>query len=128
MEEIELQVAEEKAALQRRIQELEGEADDARAAADGMEKASSRLTSELAKVHAQYGGEPEAPGDSAPQGELVTSSEQAAKTGEQLKLQVYKLPHAHELRAREGPSGEETVITLDDDMLKELDQEDKWTD
>lgn len=122
--EIELQVAEEKAALERRISELEGEADDARAAADGMEKASSRLTQELVKVHAQYGGGP-AEGE---EGELVASAEQAAKTGESLVLKVFKLPHAHELRAREGPSGEETVTTLDEALLGELDQEDKWTD
>mmetsp|Transcript_60691 Transcript_60691/g.130330 ORF Transcript_60691/g.130330 Transcript_60691/m.130330 type:complete len:599 (-) Transcript_60691:134-1930(-) len=127
--EIELQVAEEKAALERRISELEGEADDARAAADGMEKASSRLTQELVKVHSQYGGGPlEGDATSAPQGELVTSAEQAGKTGESLVLQVYKLPHAHELRAREGQSGEETIITLDEALLGELDQEDRWTD
>merc|ERR1719379_2043104 len=56
--EIAIQVEEERAALEARIQELELECDNARAAADGMEKASTRLTRELVKVHEQYSGAP----------------------------------------------------------------------
>jgi len=66
--EIELQVAEERAALERRISELVGECDDARAAADGMEKASSRLTQELLKVHQQYTGPAGVPPEGGPGG------------------------------------------------------------
>lgn len=50
------QVAEERAALEARVNELELECDNARAAADGMEKASTRLTRELVKVHEAYAG------------------------------------------------------------------------
>merc|ERR1740121_621485 len=59
--EIALQVEKEKAALEARISELELECDNARADADGMEKASTRLTRELVKVHEQFSGAP-APG------------------------------------------------------------------
>lgn len=55
------QVAEEKAALEKRVSELELECDNARAAADGMEKASTRLTRELVKVHEQMAGAPPPP-------------------------------------------------------------------
>jgi hypothetical protein len=65
--EIELQVAEEKKALEKRVNELEQECDNARQAADGMEKASNRLSSELAKVHEQYQKQSEArPGEKVP--------------------------------------------------------------
>ncbi|CAK0829607.1 unnamed protein product, partial [Prorocentrum cordatum] len=56
--EIELQVQEERAALESRIRQLEAEADSAREDADGMEKASTRLTQELVKVHEQYSRPP----------------------------------------------------------------------
>jgi hypothetical protein len=70
--EIELQVAEEKKALEKRVNELEQECDNARQAADGMEKASNRLSSELAKVHEQYSKQSE-----ARQGEPVPNSSTA---------------------------------------------------
>merc|ERR1712174_16984 len=65
--EIELRIAREKELLEAQ-QELTMEADNARAVADGMEKASSRLSRELVKVHEQYGAGPPkaAPAEVAP--------------------------------------------------------------
>jgi len=54
--EMELQVEEEKAALEARIQSLQSEVDLAQSQSEGLEKVSSRLTKELVKVHGQYGG------------------------------------------------------------------------
>lgn len=56
--EIELQVAAETAALQKRVSELERECDNARAMADGMEKASTRLARELSSL---TGADPSSP-------------------------------------------------------------------
>eukprot|EP00933_Yihiella_yeosuensis_P020855 TRINITY_DN16641_c1_g1_i1.p1 TRINITY_DN16641_c1_g1~~TRINITY_DN16641_c1_g1_i1.p1 ORF type:complete len:610 (-),score=150.18 TRINITY_DN16641_c1_g1_i1:100-1929(-) len=127
--EIELQVAEEKAELERRINELELECDNARAVADGMEKASSRLTKELVKVHQDFA----APGDggkaeAASKGDLLASSEQAAKTGESLKLEIYKNGDVTELHARESAGGELSVTPLNPALIKELDSVDPWTE
>jgi len=141
--EIQLQVAEEKAALERRVSELEQECDNARAGADGMEKTSNRLTRELVKVHEQYtrepgddaGGEAGGAGPAEPAtagegigGELVASAEQGAKTGEMLRLDVYRAGEVVELHAREVPSGEECRMQLPRELLQELDQEDPWTE
>mmetsp|Transcript_108003 Transcript_108003/g.209103 ORF Transcript_108003/g.209103 Transcript_108003/m.209103 type:complete len:510 (+) Transcript_108003:2-1531(+) len=52
--EIEFAVAAERSKLEARIAELETDVDDARDVADGMEKASTALTRELAKVHETY--------------------------------------------------------------------------
>jgi len=133
--EISLQVEEERAALEARIQELELECDNARADADGMEKASTRLTRELVKVHEQYSG---APAPAAGSGDAkkqegnwtkVASAENVeAKTGERLKLEVFKEGEAVELRAREGSDGEECRVPLDAGLVKELDEADPWTD
>merc|ERR1712125_239775 len=54
--EMELQVEEEKAALEARISQLQGEVDLAQSQSEGLEKVSSRLTKELVQVHGQYGG------------------------------------------------------------------------
>mmetsp|Transcript_94241 Transcript_94241/g.236518 ORF Transcript_94241/g.236518 Transcript_94241/m.236518 type:complete len:629 (-) Transcript_94241:19-1905(-) len=149
--EIALQVEEERAALEARISELELECDNARADADGMEKASTRLTRELVKVHEQYSGGAPAPaagggasgagaagggtaggeGGGAPGGNWtkVASADNAeAKTGERLKLEVYKDGEAVELRAREAPDGEEFRVPVDAGLLKELDEADPWAD
>mmetsp|Transcript_105396 Transcript_105396/g.187427 ORF Transcript_105396/g.187427 Transcript_105396/m.187427 type:complete len:597 (+) Transcript_105396:98-1888(+) len=127
--EIELQVQEEKEAMARRIEELELECDNARAVADGMEKASSRLTKELVKVHETYTGQQDKKAEDAAAGQgpnLLAKTEQNAKTGESLKLEVYKTPEGvTELHASEA-DGEPTVIKVDDDMMKELDQADPW--
>lgn len=132
--EIELQVAEEKAALEKRVSELEQECDNARAGADGMEKTSNRLTKELVKVHEQYTresgagpAEPAVAGEGIG-GELVASAEQSAKTGELLRLDVYRAGEVVELHAREVPSGEECRMQLPQELLQELDQEDPWTE
>merc|ERR1711981_304938 len=47
--EMELQVEEEKAALEQRIAELQGQVDHAQLQSEGLEKVSSRLTKELVK-------------------------------------------------------------------------------
>merc|ERR1712060_455854 len=144
---IELQVADEKAALEQRVSELEQECDNARATADGMEKASTRLSRELVKVHEQYSRQPgdEAEGesgqvnpDAAPAstnittdgigGELVASAEQNAKTGELLQLNIYRAGEVVELHAREMPAGEESRMQLPPELLQELAQEDPWTE
>lgn len=55
--EIEQQVAEEKALLEAKVQELQMECDNARAVADGMDKASSRVQKELTKAQDAYVGQ-----------------------------------------------------------------------
>jgi len=129
--EIELQVQEEKEALNRRIEELELECDNARAVADGMEKASSRLTKELVKVHETYTGQQAAKAEDAAASQeptVLAQTEQPSKTGESLKLEVKKTAEgAIELHASEA-GGELTVIQIDDALTKELDQEAPWTD
>lgn len=129
------QVEEERKALQQRIEELELECDNARAAADGMEKASTRLTRELVKVHEQYTGAPPAAEASAAappgpvKGERVAAEQGfEAKTGEILDLEVYKDGDAVELVVREGAQGQEHRIKLDPDLIGELDQADPWAD
>lgn len=72
--EIALQVEEEKASLLARVNELEMVCDNARSDADGMEKASNRLSKELVKVQDQYPGaaapaEGEVKQDTAAEGE-----------------------------------------------------------
>jgi len=141
--EIELAVAAERSRLEARIAELETDVDDARGVADGMEKASSALSRELAKVHETYarpvpgaaGGpgpqvpSPQAAGNSTEAGRLAESV-QVAKTGERLQLEVHRQGDVTELRAREAdsPSTKETSIKLSEELLKELDSEDRWTD
>merc|ERR1719458_2212076 len=108
-----------------------------------MEKASSALSRELAKVHETYarpvpgaaGGpgpqvpSPQAAGNSTEAGRLAESV-QVAKTGERLQLEVHRQGDVTELRAREAdsPSTKETSIKLSEELLKELDSEDRWTD
>jgi len=141
---IELQVAEEKAALEARVQELEMECDNARAAADGMEKASTRLGKELVKVHEQYSGAPPpaaagaVTGDSAsaappppaagPGKSVAAAQNLQAKTGEKLHLEAFRDGEAVELRAREAPSGKEMRIPVPAAIVKELDETDPWND
>jgi len=140
--EIELQVEEEREALQRRIEDLELECDNARAVADGMEKASSRLTKELIKVHETHTGnqakradnaEAEQPAaasaDAQPSAppQLLAQTEQTAKTGEALKIEVFKNGEITELHASEV-GGDMSVIPVEQALLQELDQQDPWTD
>eukprot|EP00930_Biecheleria_cincta_P077155 TRINITY_DN64428_c0_g1_i1.p1 TRINITY_DN64428_c0_g1~~TRINITY_DN64428_c0_g1_i1.p1 ORF type:complete len:619 (+),score=188.38 TRINITY_DN64428_c0_g1_i1:188-1858(+) len=139
--EIEMQVAEEREALQRRIEDLELECDNARAVADGMEKASSRLTKELIKVHETHTGnqakradnageQPAAASTDAPLAappQLLAQTEQAAKTGEALKIEVFKNGEITELHASEVGGGM-SVIPVEQALLQELDQKDPWTD
>jgi len=143
--EIENQVEEEREALQRRIEDLELECDNARAVADGMEKASSRLTKELIKVHETHTGNQakrtengegdEQPADAAGSADaqpsappqLLAQTEQTAKTGEALKIEVFKNGEITELHASEV-GGEMSVIPVEQPLLQELDQKDPWTD
>mmetsp|Transcript_27778 Transcript_27778/g.86450 ORF Transcript_27778/g.86450 Transcript_27778/m.86450 type:complete len:580 (+) Transcript_27778:3-1742(+) len=134
--EIEAAVAAERSRLEARIAELENDYDDARELADGMEKASSALTRELVKVHETYarpvpgaGGGPagEDKADSS-KGEQLASTSQKSKMGEQLKLEVYRKGKDTELRASEAPNGEECRVKLSEDILKELDEADPWTE
>lgn len=163
--EIEMQVADEKEVLERKIRELEEECDNARAATDGMEKVSNRLTTELVKVHETYTQQTAArvtereavpsasaeaagadvavteaglpateeavgstPLPAAPSEEvLVKSSSQPAKTGEMLNLRVVRIGDLHELRACEE-DGEEFRLPVSDELISELDQDDKWED
>lgn len=136
----------EKAALEARVRELQAECDDARTAADGMEKASDRLSRELAKVHDQYTSQQKAKADekapaasspaAAPapvQGgkppELLHASEQKVKTGETMHLEAYRDHNgAVTLHAREVGSDQETHIPISDAIEKELDKVDPWTD
>jgi len=53
---------------------------------------------------------------------------QKSKTGEQLKLEVFRKGQDTELRAREVPKGEECRVKLTEEVLKELDKEDPWTE
>lgn len=93
--EIEQQVAEEKALLEAKVQELQMECDNARAVADGMDKASNRVQKELTKAQDAYVGQQQkraeahgapaadgaasvTPGDSAPG---TASAEPAATEG-----------------------------------------------
>lgn len=207
--EIEMQVEQENASMEQRIRELEREADSAREAADGMEKASTRLKQELVKVHEQYSGapaagsaagsptakaaapaetpaepapaeppaetpaepetaagpsppapepaaaaaaepapapaEPEAaepalaaaepsaepapaPEPQPPSPGALASTEQVAKTGERLRLEVFEAGGGFELSARELPGGEESRLPLGAEVLESLDQQDRWTD
>jgi len=139
-------VEEERKALHARIEELELECDNARAAADGMEKASTRLTRELVKVHEQYtgvaapapaadGAQPPADGTAPPgassgaRGEPVATAQGVeAKTGERLDMEVYKDGDFVELVVREGAGGQEHTIQLDVGLIKELDEADPWED
>mmetsp|Transcript_60923 Transcript_60923/g.181507 ORF Transcript_60923/g.181507 Transcript_60923/m.181507 type:complete len:580 (+) Transcript_60923:3-1742(+) len=134
--EIEEAVAAERSRLEARIAELEEENDDARELADGMEKASSALTRELVKVHETYArpvpgaaggtaGEGKADAD---KGEQLAAATQSAKTGEQLKLEIYRKGKDTELRAREVPNGSECCVKLGEDILKDLDKEDRWVE
>merc|ERR1712072_1665801 len=102
--EMELQVEEEKAALEARIQALQGEVDLAQSQSEGLEKVSSRLTKELVKVHGQYGGF-DGPGG-GDEGEVLAKEENyVAKTGETLQLEIRKAAAgAIELLARELPN------------------------
>lgn len=151
--EIEIAVAEERSRLEARIAELETDVDDARDVADGMEKASTALTRELAKVHETYarpvpgaaGGpgpkvpepkvpEPQAAAESPTKAGRLAESVQLAKTGERLQLEVHRqgkgLSERTELRAREAdsPSAKENIIPLSRVLLDELDHEDPWTE
>jgi len=142
--EIELAVAAERSRLEARIAELETDVDDARDVADGMEKASTALTRELAKVHETYarpvpgaaGGPgpkvptPQATAESSTKADRLAESLQLAKTGEMLQLEVHRQGDVTELRGREvdSPTAKETSITLSQEVLKELDREDCWTD
>lgn len=135
--EIEQQVAEERDALQKRIEDLELECDNARAVADGMEKASSRLSKELIKVHETHTGqqakkaedaaEPAAAAQPSAPPQLVSNTEQTAKTGESLKMEVFKNGDKTELHVSEA-GGEISVIPVDQALLQELDQKDPWTE
>ncbi|CAE8736026.1 unnamed protein product, partial [Polarella glacialis] len=91
---------------------------------------------ELVKVHQQFGsGEPaaaavEASADAAVEAaapHLLASTEQSSQTGEMLKLEVYRNGEATELHACEV-GGELTIIPLGAEMLKDLDQQDPWTE
>jgi len=140
--EIALQVEEEKAALEARIQELELECDNARADADGMEKASTRLTRELVKVHEQYSGAaPAAAACTITSGAMTAlapasrnwarvagADSMELKTGERLSIDVFRDGEAVELRAREGADGEELRVTVDTGLFKELDEADPYAD
>lgn len=133
--EIEQQVGEEREAMQKRIEDLELECDNARAVADGMEKASSRLSKELIKVHethtgqqakkAEEGAEPAA---AALPPQLVAKTEQTAKTGESVYMEVFKDGDTHDLHVREAGDKEMTVLGVDGAMLQELDPKDPWTE
>jgi len=139
---IALQVEEERAALESRIQELELECDNARTDADGMEKASTRLTRELVKVHEQYSGAPPAPAAGASAGgsaaasppagqnwaRVAGASDMELKTGEKLSVEIFRDGEAVELRAREGPDGEELRVSVDAGLRRELDEADPWAD
>lgn len=163
--EIALQVAEEKAALEARVSELELQCDNARSAGDGMDKASTRLTRELVKAHEQHTGVPAekpagavaaapaaaaagvaaAPGTSKPAASapsapaaparggqaavrVAAAEDVVAKTGERLRLEVYRDGAAVELRGREGPGGAEVRIPVDAGVVEELDEADPWND
>jgi len=130
--EMELQVEEEKAALEARISQLQGEVDLAQSQSEGLEKVSSRLTKELVKVHGQYGtldsqlardvGADGAPSDDG----LLLAKEDTyiAKTGETLQMQVRKsATGAIELIARELPNGQELRIAVEKAVQAELDDE-----
>jgi len=136
--EIELQVEEEKSSLESRIQELQGEVDLAQSQALGLEKVSSRLTTELVKVHGQYGtlesGQPDEgkPVDSnAPGGGQqfpIKMDKYHAKTGEDLDLEVRQdSAGAVELCAAEvGDKDSEVVIPISDTLKAELDAIDPY--
>jgi len=53
---------------------------------------------------------------------------QKSKLGEQLNLEVFRNGEDTELRAREVPDGEECCVKLTEDVLKDLDREDPWTE
>jgi len=152
--EIELAVQAERERLEAKLAEAQNEADDAREVADGMEKASDRLTRELVKVHEQFSRpvptmtadasapakpeEPpkadpaksaEPPKDDPKQRQMVHSAiDQKAKTGEVLTLEVYKSGEGEvELSAREG-SGELCVVKIGADLVNELEQGDPWVE
>jgi len=133
--EIELAVQAERERLEARIAELEMENDDARELADGMEKASSALTRELVKVHETYArpvpGAAGGPGGAGAKGERIRSVEQQSKTGERMKLEIFKKGEVTELHAKEAPDGEECNVTLTPELVKELQEQDKddpWTE
>jgi predicted nucleic acid-binding Zn-ribbon protein len=128
--EMELQVEEEKAALETRISQLQGEVDLAQSQSEGLEKVSSRLTKELVKVHGQYGtleSQPSAAVDAAPTDDgllLAKEDNYVAKTGETLRMEVRKSPiGAIELIARELPDGQEVRIPVEKAVQAELDDE-----
>lgn len=130
-------VASERSRLEARIAELENDYDDARELADGMEKASSALTRELVKVHEAYArpvpGAAAGPSGVAEEadsnkGEQLAASSQTSKTGEQLKLAVFRRGEDTELHAQEVPDGEACCVKLTAEVIKELDAEDPWTE
>jgi hypothetical protein len=156
--EIEFQVLEEKAALEKRVADLEQECDNARQAADGMEKASNRLSAELAKVHDQYGKQQEVRASSkaeaadaaaapsvpptpsaaadAPPDEAAPAD--APKEVLQTSIQQAKTGETLNLElVKVGTAhelhasegeGEKGFLPLGEDLIQELDQADPWTD
>jgi len=122
--EMELQVEEEKAALEARIQALQSEVDLAQSQSEGLEKVSSRLTKELVKVHGQYGGFDGGGGDGA-EGEVLAKEESyVAKTGETLQMEVRKSESgAVELIARELPDGEEVRLPVEKAVQAEIEED-----
>jgi len=64
---------------------------------------------------------------------LVAKQEQQARTGEVLHMEVYRpapggAPDSTELQAHEVPDGQEFRVPLTEEMLRELDTEDPWTE
>lgn len=141
--EIEAAVQAERERLEAQLAEAQNEADDARQVADGMEKASDRLTKELVKVHEQFsrpvpamaadggasGAAAPATKKAEPDRKLVHSAvEQRSKTGEVMNLEVYSVDNGDvELSVREG-SGELCVVKVGADLVKELEQGDPWVE
>lgn len=149
--EVEEAVNTERAKLEARLEELQKEADDAKAQADSMVLASDKLSQELVKVHEQYDDatqrkraekaelaagtqdEPEAEG--AGQWEVVEQrEEQKVKISPmeppcELDLSVWKDQQSGkvQLRAKEG-KGEETRIAVPQQLVEELDSASPWVD
>merc|ERR1711879_959112 len=119
--EIELAVQAGRERLEALLAEAQDEADDARAVADGMEKASDRLGRELVKVHEQFSrpvpamtadtgaaaaAQPAAPADAKKEKAkkddpslLHSAPDQRSKTGETLSLEVKTVGDDTELHA-----------------------------
>jgi len=142
--EIAEQVEEERRAMEERIKELEEEYDNVVSGAGGVasDQASTKVGKELVKVHEHYGAKPPpeatasvaaVPGAPDEWVQLAAAESITAKTGEILKLSVYKRGDAVELRATEaaasGSGGEEeTRIAVESRVVKELDEADPWVD